>query len=726
MTRKVETLRLSGLRDAEAVQAVSGLLGDRSVADLSRLMVLDDTAALPGHAAAFEHLLTSRRLNRLLCVAIGPPAGGSRVLRVPGNISAGQGSAVIWVSDPLGVDWQLAASAVALVRADGAQSGLHHLVQVLSAAEVFDRVCEIAALVPGGVASPGLRLAGADAEGGSFTAALASAIRQLTGSQPGAPAGHEDPFTALRGDHPRAASLAGDGELSRSRDRVTATATDAADALDELTGIGGLLGADRPAAQARAKVMAAGEALRGYRDLVGGLLEYAHAPGGLTERHLQRLSAAGLRPASAPAGPATGSGPGGSPVSRAVTDSIKVGDTLPRVAERLALAERQLRPLGSGSYLPEVDGLCPQSLVHRLAEPPPLPGPQPWLPLTGALAAALGALGGTTGFISGAVIAVAWAAVIALTVSRGMGALSAARGPLAANLLGALAGAAAGAGIGIALKPPGPVAIAGFVLGLVIVSVAAARSWRARATEWEQALSPGQAVRAADALAGLMAAVAAREWPADTATLDEVARARIAVEGVCHQLREYADGHGKDGAAGPQAPLAARLGDALSPALRDLVLTVFAARPAPGGTDGEGAFQLARAKTAELIGVWTGHAREHGPLSPPPFATPVDHGIAPVGDGELAAIIAAATHDPRAVMWQLCAPGDLGVLDVGGRPQVVPFAPRITRQALSGVLPVDTVWTSSGQCAGLLRLVPLRAGGVGPSWSADDQREPPR
>lgn len=81
----------------------------------------------------------------------------------------------------------------------------------------------------------------------------------------------------------------------------------------------------------------------------------------------------------------------------------------------------------------------------------------------------------------------------------------------------------------------------------------------------------------------------------------------------------------------------------------------------------------------------------------------------------------AATHDPAEVMWQLCAPGDLTMLEAHGRTAVVAFAPRIARQALSGVLPTDTVWTSSGQRAGLLRLVPLRAGSVTVNWSADAQ-----
>ena len=83
-------------------------------------------------------------------------------------------------------------------------------------------------------------------------------------------------------------------------------------------------------------------------------------------------------------------------------------------------------------------------------------------------------------------------------------------------------------------------------------------------------------------------------------------------------------------------------------------------------------------------------------------------------------------YDPRDVMWQLCGPEDLSALDLAGTPQVVPFAPRISRPQLTGVLPPDTVWTSSGAHAGLLRLIPLRAGIASVCWTVDEQKpEPP-
>jgi hypothetical protein len=41
------------------------------------------------------------------------------------------------------------------------------------------------------------------------------------------------------------------------------------------------------------------------------------------------------------------------------------------------------------------------------------------------------------------------------------------------------------------------------------------------------------------------------------------------------------------------------------------------------------------------------------------------------------------------------------------------------------MLPQDTVWTSSGALAGLIRLVPLRAGIASASWTTDEQPAEP-
>jgi hypothetical protein len=161
------------------------------------------------------------------------------------------------------------------------------------------------------------------------------------------------------------------------------------------------------------------------------------------------------------------------------------------------------------------------------------------------------------------------------------------------------------------------------------------------------------------------------------------------------------------------------------PTLRDLVLTVLTSRSITASASGRDAVEQARGKTAELVNSWTQYARDEGALARPSFATSTANDIAYAEAGEISEISEAIQHDPRGVMWQLCTAADLGSLDPAGAPQVVAFAPRLTKQPLADVLPPETVWTSSGAQAGLLRLVPLRSGLASPSWGAEQRVDPP-
>jgi len=204
-------------------------------------------------------------------------------------------------------------------------------------------------------------------------------------------------------------------------------------------------------------------------------------------------------------------------------------------------------------------------------------------------------------------------------------------------------------------------------------------------------------------------------------TPNEITLTRIALDGVSEQLTAHADDVGDpDGGA-----RASRLCESLMPTLRDLVLTVLAAGSVTASTSGRDAVEQARAKTAELVDGWSQHARDEGALARPRFATSTAKGIAYAEAAEVSEITEAIQHDPRGVMWQLCTAADLGSLDPAGVLQVVAFAPRLTKQPLGDVLPPETVWTSSGAQAGLLRLVPLRSGLASPSWGAEQRLDPP-
>ena len=609
----VEILWLTGRSDADAEEIARTLLADlHGHRDLRRLLVLDDTAKLVRHTPIYERLVTARRVEDLLCVALGPRAEGGRGLKLPGNLGGTQGSGVLWVSDPGGIDWRVAASAIAMGHPSGSKSGLEHLVELLSVDEVFDRVHAVMTTrVPGRVASPGLRLAGADDEAATFASALAVAIRRLT--EPGQGAG--GPFRGLLPAVIGGASLAPGGDLARCHADVLESVRAAGDALEKLRGLGGMI--RRGQAGVQEHVIEAGAALADLRHQVDQLLREASATGELIDNQRARVLAAGVQlPASAPAAADDGTPPGvspSSPVSRVIGDAIRGGDTLALVVRRLALTERELKRLGSASYLPEAGQRCPASLLARLADPPRRH---------------------------------------------------------------------AGGGDG------------------------------------RRELGLDEAAQAANGLADLVLFVANREWSVATPTPGAVARFRIALDGADKTLTGYAGSAGDDGRAARGARLA-RLGETLTPTLRELVLKVLITESASPSADGQDAFEHARDRTASLLADWTSEVHANGVLSRPSFATASAHEVPYAGEDDVAEIKEAVRYEPGRVMWQLCGSEDLGALDVSVPPQVVWFTPRLNRDMLGGALPPETVWTSSGSYAGLLRLVPLRAGIASSHWGGD-------
>src|SRR5262249_37472608 len=257
MIRRVEVLWLSGLSSGEAVRSADELVRDRSVPDLTCLLIVDDTATLPGHGDALDHLLTSGRGPPFLCVAAGRPEEEGLV-RLPGSVSTWKDSAILWVGDPLGVDWEPGASAVELFRPADGPDGLNCLIEILSSAEVYDRVRELAAEIPNALACPGLRLAETDADVGGFLGVLAGASERLARRGGAAVQGADHPFGELRAVRTTAPVITETGELARAR-RQCATAAEEADrALEEVGHLAGLLGPGRSPAETRERVSDAG------------------------------------------------------------------------------------------------------------------------------------------------------------------------------------------------------------------------------------------------------------------------------------------------------------------------------------------------------------------------------------------------------------------------------------------------------------------------------------
>ncbi|WP_283135265.1 hypothetical protein [Rhizohabitans arisaemae] len=725
---RVVVLNLRGKSPTAAVEATYALFDDESQPDLTRLLVVDGAADLPAHERAYEVLLTSARVETLLCVPVGRSSLDGRRFRVPGVV--GQGARVIWVGDAAGVDWRFAASAAATMHRNEGESGLHRLLGVLTITEVFERACEILAETPGGVASPGLRLVGASADDVTFLTALGEAIGRLLGPGAADSAAPTDSFDEYKHGYQGSATLIDQGGPLKSAEAAcTATAAQADAALEQLADLGSLLGAGPGGSSARGAVAAAGDGLAEYRNLVERVLDAGHTPDGLTPRQRDLLKGYGV---SLPEPVRIDPSMSAETFDRFVTASMARGESLPGLVESLRALERQVRPMGSRSYLQRVREICPDRLIDRLRSPAPAPGLPSWLPVAGFLTTALASVAGLLGVVTGVVMGIAWMALVTLSVVRAPDPdVSGNRRMFGGHVVAVVLGLPSGVLAGINTEPPVVVVLVCFLIAVGIAVGAVHEAWRTRVIRWRHSSGVAEVPGAAERLTALVGQVASDEWARVSLRLDMVdaiIRARAAIAGVVaelgsraediqEQLQRVAHGTGGDSGLSPVA----------TGYLKDLVHRVL--EPRWGAvTLGKAAKheELARSETRRLLGVWTSYAESNGPLDAPPFAEPVENGYLGQSDEDLDEIAAATGCDVRGVMWQLSAPADLSMLDTGAvRPGTLRFAPRAVRLALGRRLPADVTWISAPH-AGCVRLVPVRLGAVQRVWSTanDDQGEP--
>jgi hypothetical protein len=623
----VEILPLSGLSAAAAKQAADALLDlDTGPDRLERLLVLDDTALLDEHASVYQHIDTANRVEKLLCVTVGPRAGGARTLELPGNLGGVQGWPVLWVSRPGGINWRVAKAAVANRHPGATPTALdqHPLVKLVSVDEMFDRLHQkFLAEVPGRVANPGLWLAGADDEAATFAGALAVAIRRVCEPGPGS----DGPFGDLLPARAGGASLSESGPFARYLARIAEMDHEATRALERAGGLGGVF--KRGDSGVQRYVVKVGAALTDLRDLIVQVLRDASVAGTAAamtanQRDLVRNvglefeAEAGARQPSRTAGSAVEQ----SLVYRTVAGAVTGGDSIPLVAKRLTATERQVTRHGSASYLPEVERRCPPALLARLADPPQ-------------------------------------------RLSR-----------------------------------------------------------HAAVMEARRELGLDEASAAAQALTDLALAVANREWSPTSVTPRDLAGSRAALDGTRKALTEHAS-MADSVRGGTRGARLSRLGDSLLPVLCDLVLHAVGLELASPSASGQEALRAAHDRAAGMLAEWTRHVQADGVAGRPSFASSSAHDSPHVIEDDVAAVREAVLYPARDEMWQLCAPADLSALDVDAPLVSIRFASRLNREAIIGTIPGDEpVWTSAGSFAGLLRLVPLRAGVAQSTWGKADAGRP--
>lgn len=675
------------------------------LADLAhddRLLVVADTTELVALHPWFVRAASAVRSVLVVAVGAVERPGGGVELRQSSAVAPPWGT--LWVGGERTVRWEAGSDRGTDLADD--RDGVPRLLAVVTAPQVFDAVLGRLGTLRDRVACPAVELVLATGGVAELRAAQADALRALAGpAAAGAVAPLRLPDTVL----PAVAGRSGiPPEQAAVRDRARRALDRATAAVDGLRGPAAPLAV--PVAASRV-LAAADEAVTAHLDASTEFL------GRLQARIDGRPApAAGPDPVELPDPRPADDAALAAGLRAAVTESLASGSTLATAVAALRAVE--LDNGGAPVARARQDLLAVERV--RLQDTPGARLPAPAVAalaavalVTTAVAAGTPAIGGW----GGVALALVWALLAGLLVARLPRPAPAARTDLLPVPVVAVA-----AGLGLAAGRPllGPVlggvpAAAAWVVGavLVVVALAAVRvAWVAALDRWTSGVPlaalaelDGRVVAAVDAAAGgpYQQALARRRLSEAAALL---AVGLTDVEGM---FRPWADR-----LAGPlagadrsfrssrvfRADLAAVAVAAIEPCLDD----VAAGAPLAVRRD------AVRSRVADLVRTYDAHV-DGGSLHVPP----------PVGaDPALRARLTAAvwerpadverllTGDERIPMTQLCARRDLRALDPHWPGiQVLRFAPGSAPGGLA-----DGVLATTADAAGLLRLVPMRAGTV--------------
>ncbi|MGW8526243.1 MULTISPECIES: hypothetical protein [Nocardiopsidaceae] len=739
----VRLFDLRGSSPEEALGAVLGELGEGTpLTGADRVVLLDGTRLLAGHAAAYEAVFTSGRVRSAVCVAVGPPTAdaGRRFLDRPGQLGPGRGVATLWVGDTTGVDWGIRPPGPPRPRPGvpaGSGAGLEHLLAALGQVEVFDRVVELSGELPEAAASPGLCWSEPDRGGGAADSALAAALRRYasgggasgggTGTVPAAAPSRGNLLADLvAGAHrPRPVDVVGGtGELGARERHARDAAAAAEEALASLSAPGGAFARTTPERVRREELRAAGEALDAYRAHVDRLFrELSPLTGNRLAAALGRAGVVGAPPTREEVDEALGA------LARLLDEGVRGGVALDGLARDLEEVSRRVAPR-DGAAPPQPGPEDPDDVLRSLADPPPFPLPGPLSPLLlpAFLLPVLPALaGGPAGIAGGIATALAW--VLAVTAgarrARGPGGgLPTAVAHAVAAFSGVLAGLGAGGVLQLGLVVPPPV-----WLSLALPACAAAGggvllyTWSRLARRWRDRIAPERADASVTALAALVDRRARESWypgAARSGVADAARSAQGAVRAVADAFAGAAaalpppSSHPEELEAVVRSDLSALARAALEPVLAGL----------RSGTPVGDLSRRVHGTATDLLEGYREHLARAGAHVPPRFADP-DTPRQVRGGPDLNRALDTLRLAPEDRMLQLCDPGHLSLLgESAPAVRAVRFAPYSLRAGAAVYGDPDSafpdrsaVWTREGALTGVLRLVPLRPGVVRTRWS---------
>lgn len=753
--------RLPALQQEQSLGRWSGEV------DAGRVLIVDEVTALGRRSRQdyYGRLLAAGSVDKVICLAVGPPqeAGGVVLSRLQSMQPPYW--VTVWVGSTSGVPWDggnRKATTFPSALAEPGHEMVDRLMEVLGEPEIFDQVLEEAAHLPDSVGTPGLRLVLGRLDGRSLTPVIATATEEVVGRprQDSSLTLSGAPLTLLTGradlgGHEGESFIRPDGAFGTMQ-RECAEAIDVADQLTtRMGGIFGLVGGGA-GQDVGAHIAAAGERLRDYRDRMKEAFWNIEGSRGV-ERYQAELVRLGVRLDPPP-------GLDAAHVGRALRDFVQhaLQDRQPLrvIAAVLLDYARKAVPQGSSDRAREADDICSDSFIDQLMSQPEMPlVPPVWGIVFGAALSCFASGAGVLGSVLAGFSVLLWLILLwrmHVRVPKPFG-VSPRPAELATYSLYGFAGLAGGvAGVVLATRIPIPadVAVVLAVVGPLGLVATASFGWKWAVSRWRRGLGLRAAGNVLKDLNGLLGRVTLNEWVLGGARRHAADASRDlsrTIDRVAELMREHRKNDPSDESGDP-AVLPPGVADEVARYLRDhggevravirddlvgMVSAVLAPiwPPLERGALSDTVTIAERAIAGTLV-QYDDHLARAGIQEPPPFGAPIEKRTALVEAVWRSATEAGALllSDPaEAGLIQLTDPAQFNLLEPGGEPVVVRFAPRAGQAVISARLresmpvnaapPGEITWTASGQNAGILRLSPLRTGSVRTEWSFGDGEE---
>lgn len=696
--------------------------------DMSCVVLVDEAAGLAEHTAAFALVLGSSAVRKVVCVALGMADPDQRTAVVLPSVLNSESVAVLWAGDPIGIPWRIGRGAASVVQtarppAGGDPPALLDLLDALRVREVFLQVVAEAQRVDTPVTAPAVRILSSRLDEAVLAAAERRALLAVaTGGEAAEPgvarmSGPDaaDDLRAVEQAFPAGPAARPGGSVRTAR---AAAAAAVAEVHTTLTAAGRWWSVFNPLAGGNVPRLAAAgaDAVARYRTELAELFQALD-----NSRDEQRRAALVARGITLPPAPAFRAAVVDD-LRRLVHNSLNERQGLQRTVKLLGGLGAKLLPMGSAARVPALD-----QAVAGIVGPTRMPGGfgSPVVPVLTVLAPLPAAVAPLPAWYAcpAAVLFLVLGAVAVRLKRRRLGLVrpETLRDVVTVLAVALLTGGGAALCTAVPVRTGASTGVALALAGLVLAAATPVLWWQLLIRRWTRELA-GDTLRPAldqvnrlwDDTTGEWVVADARRRASDTvrstaAGLDKIRATFTTRAGT---LTPESDGVSR-ARSGGSAASGAMCHDLVT--LVDLSLEDRWPEARAGELDGLP--DRADGRALDLLGEYEKHLRSRGVEEPPPgWPARRDTPQPPWWDSKARGAV-FATGGP---VQLLCSDDQMPLLSRDlRRTATVRFAPRAARSALTdhdGADPVGEsvagvlVWTSTGLAAGLIHLVPLRAG----------------